>query len=737
MCKSFIKVGLILVVLMSPWSVQAAGLGKLTVNSSLGQPFKAEVDLIALKKEDIPSLSARLAPRDSFRKADVDYAPFFSTFAVSVETRSDGQPYIKIVSSQPVIEPFLSMLIELNWSSGRLLREYTVLLDLPETDRPQLALPTTQFVPPIQVAPTEPPSLESELSIVEKPDAPTQNFINDRKTPLQKPIHRKLAPQKAVSQKATPADLEGVANYGRVKSGDTLIRIARQVATDGVNLNQMLIALHRANRDAFSGNNINRLKAGSILRAPEGSDIASISSAEAAREVRAQISDWNAYRQKLSSASGAASATGGPKQTASGKITTKVEDSSTKLREPSKEVLKLSKGEQIGAGGKGSSQERIHAMEEEVTAKNKALNEASQRIGLLEKNVGEMQKLLELKSSTMGDAQRRAENLKPNNASNSAPTEAPQATVSTTPAETEGVASVTPEGDASAEGSSKPREEMKAAPEPAAITASVSSALVDDLLQNIEYVGGAVALLLTLIITGSMMGRKKVEPAGLDVIEVTQLTETSSVEEPLQSVEHPPLAVASDKPIPDSPRGLTKSRKNASVDLKIEDDISILPSQTTEGAPLIIPDEGPDQAMVFDLNAPLATAALEVRPTEDSAAFSIDFPVTSEPESESESASEPELTIDTASEPALDLAPSSDPGLADINLNMGDWAVPTETDPASTESAHWHDIATKIDLARAYQEMGDNDGAREILEEVLREGDAKQQESARAMMSNV
>jgi FimV-like protein len=115
----------------------------------------------------------------------------------------------------------------------------------------------------------------------------------------------------------------------------------------------MLIALHRANRDAFSGNNINRLKAGSILRAPEGSDIASISSTEAAREVRAQISDWNAYRQKLASASGAATATGGPKQTASGKITTKVEDSSTKLREPSKEVLKLSKGEQIGAGGKG------------------------------------------------------------------------------------------------------------------------------------------------------------------------------------------------------------------------------------------------------------------------------------------------------------------------------------------------------------------------------------------------
>jgi pilus assembly protein FimV len=138
--------------------------------------------------------------------------------------------------------------------------------------------------------------------------------------------------------------------------------------------------------------------------------------------------------------------------------------------------------------------------------------------------------------------------------------------------------------------------------------------------------------------------------------------------------------------------------------------------------------------MVFDLNAPLATAAFETGTTEEPpASFSIDFPVTPEPEP----ASEPESKIDTASEPALDIDPKNDPGLTDINLNMGEWAVPTGTDPASTESAHWHDIATKIDLARAYQEMGDNAGAKEILEEVLREGDAKQQESARAMISSL
>ena len=498
----------------------------------------------------------------------------------------------------------------------------------------------------------------------------------------------------------------------------------------------MLIALHRANRDAFSGNNINRLKVGSILRAPETSEIASISSTEATREVRAQISDWNAYRQKLASTTGAASAAGGLKRSVSGKITTTVEDNSTKLKSPSKEVLRLSKGEQIGAGGKDSSQERIHAMEEEVTAKNKALNEAGQRIGLLEKNVGEMQKLLELKSSTMSDAQKRAENLKPTDTSNSVPVIVSQAAdAAVAPSETEGGGSVTPAADASAEGASKPREEIKSASEPTALPAAVSPSLVDDLLQNIEYVGGAVALLLALIIIGSMTGRKKKEDTSIsDVIEDAQAAESSPVEVASQEIEPAPLVVVSDKPIPDSPRVSTKSKKKPSTDLKIDDDIAVLTSPSTEGDVLTIPEEGLDKAMVFDLNAPLATAALETGPTEEPPpSFSIDFPVTPEPEP----VSEPELKSDTASEPALDIDPKNDPGLADINLNMGEWAVPTGTDPASTESAHWHDIETKIDLARAYQEMGDNGGAREILEEVLREGDAKQQESARAMISNL
>ncbi len=866
MCKSIFKLGLFLIVLMSPWAVHAAGLGKLTVNSALGQAFKAEIDLVAVKKEEIPSLAARLASRDAFRKADVDYAPFLSTFTVSVEARSDGQPYIRIVSPQPVVEPFLSMLIELNWASGRLLREYTVLLDLPETDRPQPVAPVIQTAPVIQSvpAPTEPPVVEAEPVMVEKPDAPIKDFISDKKPAIPEPV---------------PVGRTGGTTYGPIRSGDTLSRIARQVAPDGVNLNQMLVALHRANRDAFSGNNINQLKAGPILRVPDSDEIAKISSAEAAIEVKAQIADWNAYRQKLAAATGAAPATGAPKQTTSGKITTIVEDNSAAAREPSKEVLKLSKGEELsGAGGKGvnASQDRIRAMEEDAIARNKALNEANERIALLEKNIKEMQHLLELKSATMVEAQKRAESLKPDVTPSSTPTASPQPVpVPAVSAESEDASAAPAESDASAVAAAEPAKPAvdstvtPVAPPPV----PVESSLMDDLMQNIEYVGGVLALLLTGMLGVSMMRRKKETPTGgSDVSATPHMTEPQLHDEALPVVVAPapaavleavistgdvdPVAEAEiyldygrdtqaektltealvkdpnrpeilakllevyvqrkDKvafeatartlkavasssplweraaglgaeidpgnplygdavetntgatkdeapaPISDSPQNVTAAEMVSAMDFDMGDTAStpanqsaawkqtaepdfgmkfdaeygsddhktsVIDTQSTAAAASIMPTgEDLEKAMVFDLDAPVTNAAVETPSADDTGlAFSIDFPATPEP------APEPE----PAAVPVLDFASLPESDLVDIDLNLGGPLPELSADTNPAESAHWHEIATKIDLARAYQEMGDNDGAREILEEVMREGDAQQQESAQTMLASL
>ncbi len=120
---------LLILVMMSPWTGFAAGLGKLTINSALGQPLQAEIDLVAVKNEEISSLAAQLASHEAFRQAGIDYKSFFSTFNISIEPRSNGDPFIKIMSPTAINEPFLNMLVELNWASGRLMREYTVLLD--------------------------------------------------------------------------------------------------------------------------------------------------------------------------------------------------------------------------------------------------------------------------------------------------------------------------------------------------------------------------------------------------------------------------------------------------------------------------------------------------------------------------------------------------------------------------------------------------------------------------------
>ncbi len=129
---------------MSPLVAGAAGLGRLSVMSAPGQPFRAEIDLVAVKKEEKSSLSARLASQEIFRQANVDYLPLLSTFKATVETRPDGLPYVRIVSPQPIAEPLLNILIELNWSSGRLLREYTVVLAQPEHDANPPAKPVIQ-----------------------------------------------------------------------------------------------------------------------------------------------------------------------------------------------------------------------------------------------------------------------------------------------------------------------------------------------------------------------------------------------------------------------------------------------------------------------------------------------------------------------------------------------------------------------------------------------------------------
>src|SRR6185436_5939758 len=112
-------------------SVEAAGLGKLTVNSALGQVLNAEIDLVSVQPGELDTISARVAAPEACRDARIEYSSALRLLRFSVEKRPSGQPYLKVTSAAPINEPFVDVLIEITWPSGRIQREYPILLDPP------------------------------------------------------------------------------------------------------------------------------------------------------------------------------------------------------------------------------------------------------------------------------------------------------------------------------------------------------------------------------------------------------------------------------------------------------------------------------------------------------------------------------------------------------------------------------------------------------------------------------
>ena len=369
-----------LLVALLPCVASAAGLGRLNVLSALGQPFSAEIELVSVTKEEMGSLSARLGHPDAYRAANLQYNSALTGARATIERRPNGQSYVKIVSSRPVTEPFIDILIELTWAAGRLSREYTALLDPPGITPPPA--PVIAATPESRPAPAAAPA------------------------PAPQP---KATPDRAPSQPVTPVSPRaGGKEYGPIQRGETLGKIAKEVMPEGVTLEQMLVALYRSNADAFINKNLNLVRTGKILRVPDREEVAAITKGEAVKVYRTHVADWNSYRQKVADSAGKAPADG--RTAVSGKITTKVEEK--RPGGDAKDVVRLSKGEAPGAAAKGkprSSAERIRALEEEAVARERALKDANERVTQLEKTIKDMQRLAELKSPGMAAAQQQAQ----------------------------------------------------------------------------------------------------------------------------------------------------------------------------------------------------------------------------------------------------------------------------------------------------------------------------------------
>jgi pilus assembly protein FimV len=478
-------------------------MGDINVANTLGEPMNVLIELGTASKDEISSLSARLAPPEVFKDAGLDYPSGLPPLKFKIETNANGEPYIKITSVQPVNEPFVNLLVELVWSSGKLLREYTFLLDPPG------------YVPaqpkPAEVKPVEPNIVDvSELEpkgkeeIVESP-LPNTTVVEEKKAVDEIPA---VVNKPAVNK---PNEISNVASGEiKVKRGDTLSKLALQTKSSDVSLERALVALYHANADAFDGKNMNRLKRGKILHMPEQSELDNLSQVKAVKEIRAQADDWHAYRQKLAAASGLATG-GDSKQETSGKISTAVADNAPAAKESVKEVVRLSKGEAPGdktsAGGNAKAlNNKIHALEEEAISKSKALQESNERVVALEKNVQDLRRLIDLKSQPPAAQVKPAQNPVEGQAATSL-NEAQSGVMSQAPVVASQVANVASEVvAASAVATVSPVKPVKPIIKPKLVTTQPS--LLDTILGQPTYMAGAAAALLGLVGLGYLRTRR-------------------------------------------------------------------------------------------------------------------------------------------------------------------------------------------------------------------------------------
>lgn len=364
-------------------SAWALGLGRLTVQSALGEALRAEIDVTSLTPEEGSNLRVNVAPPDSYRVAGIDYNAVLPATEVSLQRRADGSPYLRIVSSRSVQEPFVDLILELAWPSGKLLREYTLLFDPPTSKAAPAAttVPAATAPAPRAAAPAAP--VAPALAAAPAPAAPAPAPVA--------PAPRAAAPEPAApvapaprvaAPRAESGETEAAAEGYRVRRGDTLSGIAGKLATEGVSLDQMLVSLYQNNSRAFIGKNMNRLRSGVVLNVPTAEQAGGVDRREARRVIQAQSADFQAYRQRLAGAVPESTAQEGGRSDA-GKVQTEVLDKK-QAAAPTPDRLTLDKGKSAAPGAS--------AVEDKL-ARERAEKEASNRVAELSRNLDELKKL--------------------------------------------------------------------------------------------------------------------------------------------------------------------------------------------------------------------------------------------------------------------------------------------------------------------------------------------------------
>ena len=353
----------------------ALTLGTITVQSALGEPLRAEIDLPQITPAEADSLRASTASPDMFRAQGMEYSSTASQMRLELKRRSDGRMVLALTGNRPVNEPFVDLVIDARWSAGQVTRSYTMLFDPPAPRRSQAA---AAVVAPSLSAPASsvavPPNRRRAVPVEDSSTAASgSNESSDRNAGSSASQRRAAAAPRASTSQASADDTV------RVTPGDTAGRIANARRQQGVSLDQMLVAMSRANPSAFVQGNVNRLKAGSVLQIPSQDEALATPAGQARQLIAVQSRDFNAFRRRLAGAAPDAEQAGA-QRSARGSVQTRTEDSSATALVPDK--LTLSKG---AMQGKKTS--------EEMLAQRKQGNEASARAQELARNIAELNQL--------------------------------------------------------------------------------------------------------------------------------------------------------------------------------------------------------------------------------------------------------------------------------------------------------------------------------------------------------
>lgn len=655
------------------------GLGDISLHSRLDEPLSAEIRLRGVGDLNPAQILVSLGSPGDFERAGVERAYSLFDIQFDVELTGDGNGVVRLSSGSPIQEPYLDFVVEVRWPSGRLLREYTVLLDLP-------------------------------LYGAEAPQRVTAASVSARE-----------------GEAGGFAEGQGGISGGEYKvvSGDTLWSIASRSRPAGVSPQQMMEAIHRNNPDAFVDGDVNRLRAGRVLRMPEGSDLAALSQMPA--------------REALPTQPGAQAAAG----EAAGAAPASAGGGEGYLAIASDEAAQPGAVAAGGTAGWGDATAQLSAAQESLAAATRENQELQGRVAALEEQVENYQKLVDLKSEGIGTAQ-------------------------------------------------QPAEQVAAAPEEAAVPAraeppaAAEPGLVEKLLGNsIVLVTAAGALLLGLL--AFLFKRKRsVEefvPAAARPLRPAEPAVPSAAAQRREAVAPAaaPQPVDVADPVGEAEIYLAYGRQERAMEI-LNDALGRNPGATDARLKLMEihaergeKDEfvrnfgalgadagarnaarqlletaghqewiaGPQPAV--DLGAELRQAAPDLSRSDREAMLAKTGDAIARAAAELEGGLEPDLDRGRVERETRELPEIELPPLGEIELGGAGLVTAEDSALRGGEAVDadldflkgTDEVQTKLELARAYVDMGDLDGARDILEEVVEEGTPEQREQASALLDRI